>query len=136
MVDFLGDWKRSRYCGTLSADDIGSEVVLMGWAMRRRDHGGLVFVDLRDREGLAQIVFDPERSPEAHKKAEGVRNEFVLAVRGKVAPRPEGTVNPSLKTGAVEVLVTECKVLNRAKALPFTLDEHVDVAENIRVKHR
>ena len=136
MVDFLGDWKRSRYCGTLSADDIGSEVVLMGWAMRRRDHGGLVFVDLRDREGLAQIVFDPERSPEAHKKAEGVRNEFVLAVRGKVAPRPEGTVNPSLKTGAVEVLVTECKVLNRAKALPFTLDEHVDVAENIRLKHR
>jgi len=136
VVDFLGDWKRSRYCGTLSADDIGSEVVLMGWAMRRRDHGGLVFVDLRDREGLAQIVFDPERSPEAHKKAEGVRNEFVLAVRGKVAPRPEGTVNPSLKTGAVEVLVTECKVLNRAKALPFTLDEHVDVAENIRLKHR
>jgi aspartyl-tRNA synthetase len=136
VVDFLGDWKRSRYCGTLSADDIGTEVVLMGWAMRRRDHGGLVFVDLRDREGLAQIVFDPERSPEAHKKAEGVRNEFVLAVKGKVAPRPEGTVNPSLKTGAVEVLVSECRVLNRSKALPFTLDEHVEVAENIRLKHR
>ncbi len=136
MIDFLGDWKRSGYCGALSADDIGKEVVLMGWAMRRRDHGGLVFVDLRDREGIAQIVFDPELSPEAHRKAEGVRNEFVLAVRGKVAPRPEGTVNPSLKTGEIEVLVSECRVLNRSKALPFTLDEHVEVAENIRLKHR
>ncbi len=136
MIDFLGDWKRSGYCGALSADDIGKEVMLMGWAMRRRDHGGLVFVDLRDREGIAQIVFDPELSPEAHRKAEGVRNEFVLAVRGKVAPRPEGTVNPSLKTGEIEVLVSECRVLNRSKALPFTLDEHVEVAENIRLKHR
>jgi len=136
VIDFLGDWKRSGYCGALSADDIGKEVVLMGWAMRRRDHGGLVFVDLRDREGIAQIVFDPELSPEAHRKAEGVRNEFVLAVRGKVAPRPEGTVNPSLKTGEIEVLVSECRVLNRSKALPFTLDEHVEVAENIRLKHR
>lgn len=136
MIDFLGDWKRSSYCGALSAADIGKEVVLMGWAMRRRDHGGLVFVDLRDREGIAQIVFDPERSPEAHRKAEGVRNEFVLAVKGKVAPRPEGTVNTSLKTGEIEILVSECKVLNRSKALPFTLDEHVEVAENIRLKHR
>jgi len=136
VIDFLGDWKRSSYCGALSAADIGKEVVLMGWAMRRRDHGGLVFVDLRDREGIAQIVFDPERSPEAHRKAEGVRNEFVLAVKGKVAPRPEGTVNTSLKTGEIEILVSECKVLNRSKALPFTLDEHVEVAENIRLKHR
>ncbi|MCE5261958.1 MAG: aspartate--tRNA ligase [Deltaproteobacteria bacterium] len=120
----------------MSAQDIGSEVVLMGWALRRRDHGGLIFIDLRDREGIAQVVFDPERNPEAHRKAEGIRNEYVLAIRGKVAPRPEGTVNQSLKTGEVEVLVSECKVLNRAKALPFTLDEHVEVAENIRLKHR
>ncbi len=120
----------------LTAEDIGKEVVLMGWAMRRRDHGGLIFVDLRDREGLAQIVFDPEIKAEAHRKAEGVRNEFVLAVKGKVAPRPEGTVNPSLKTGEVEIIVSECKILNRSKALPFTLDEHVDVAESIRLKYR
>jgi len=136
VIDFLGDWKRSCYCGVLSAEDIGKEVVLMGWAMRRRDHGGLIFVDLRDREGIAQVVFDPEVNGEAHGKAEGVRNEFVLAVRGKVAPRPDGTVNPSLKTGEVEVIVSDCKILNRSKALPFTLDEHVDVAENIRLKYR
>jgi aspartyl-tRNA synthetase len=136
VIDFLGDWKRTSYCGMLTAADIGKEVVLMGWAMRRRDHGGLIFVDLRDREGLAQIVFDPEVQADAHRKAEAVRNEFVLAVKGKVAPRPEGTVNPSLKTGEVEILVSECKILNRSKALPFTLDEHVDVAENIRLKYR
>jgi len=136
VIDFLGDWKRSRYCGDLSAADIGKEVVLMGWTMRRRDHGGLIFVDLRDREGIAQVVFDPEKSPDAHAKAEHVRNEFVLAVKGQVLARPEGTTNPAMKTGEVEVLVTECRVLNRAKALPFTLDEHVDVAENIRLKHR
>jgi aspartyl-tRNA synthetase len=136
VIDFLGDWKRSCYCGTLSADDIGKEVVLMGWSMRRRDHGGLIFVDLRDREGIAQVVFDPEKSPVAHGKAETVRNEFVLAIRGEVVARPQGTVNPSMKTGEIEVLVSECRVLNRAKALPFTLDGHVDVAENIRLKHR
>jgi aspartyl-tRNA synthetase len=136
VIDFLGDWKRSSYCGALSADDIGTEVVLMGWASRRRDHGGLIFVDLRDREGIAQIVFDPEICADAHRKAETVRNEFVLAIKGKVAPRPEGTVNPSLKTGAVEIIVSECRILNRSKALPFTLDEHVDVAENIRLKYR
>jgi len=136
VIDFLGDWKRTNYCGMLTAADIGKEVVLMGWAMRRRDHGGLIFVDLRDREGLAQIVFDPEVQADAHRKAEAVRNEYVLAVKGKVAPRPEGTVNPSLKTGEVEILVSECKILNRSKALPFTLDEHVDVAENIRLKYR
>lgn len=136
MTDALGDWKRSRYCGTLSATDIGKEVVLMGWAMRRRDHGGLIFVDLRDREGIAQVVFDPERNLTAHGKAEHIRNEFVLAVKGKVAPRPDGTVNPSLNTGEIEVLVSECRIMNRSKALPFTLDEHVEVAENIRLKHR
>ncbi|MDD2319776.1 MAG: aspartate--tRNA ligase [Geobacteraceae bacterium] len=136
MIDFLGDWKRSSYCGALSADDIGTEVVLMGWASRRRDHGGLIFIDLRDREGIAQIVFDPEICADAHRKAEAVRNEFVLAIKGKVAPRPDGTVNPSLKTGAVEIIVSDCRILNRSKALPFTLDEHVDVAENIRLKYR
>jgi aspartyl-tRNA synthetase len=136
VIEFLGDWKRSHYCGELTAEDIGKEVILMGWVLRRRDHGGLIFVDLRDREGLAQIVFDPEKSSEAHGKAESLRNEFVVAVKGKVAPRPEGTVNPNMKTGEVEILVSECKMLNRAKPLPFSLDEHIEVAENLRLKHR
>jgi aspartyl-tRNA synthetase len=136
MIDFLGDWKRSHYCGALTSADLGKEVVLMGWAHRRRDHGGLIFVDLRDREGLGQVVFDPEQSPAAHKKAEAIRNEYVVAIRGTVCARPEGTVNSNLKTGEVEVRVIDCKLLNRSKALPFTLDDFVDVAENIRLKHR
>jgi len=136
MIEFLGDWKRSHYCGDISSADVGAEVVLMGWAHRRRDHGGLIFVDLRDREGLAQIVFDPATSVETHAKAEAIRSEFVVAVKGKVIPRPQGTVNPNLKTGEVEVQVSECKVLNPSKTLPFTLDDYVDVAENLRLKYR
>lgn len=136
MIEFLGDWKRSHYCGELRGADIGSSVTLMGWAARRRDHGGLIFIDLRDREGLTQIVFDPAVNAVTHGKAEAVRSEFVLAIKGKVIPRPEGTVNPGLKTGEVEILVEECKILNPSKALPFTLDEHVDVAENLRLKYR
>ena len=136
MIDFMGDWKRTGYCGDLTSADLGTEVILMGWAMRRRDHGGLIFVDLRDREGIAQIVFDPEQCSEPHAKAESIRNEYVVAVKGKVIPRPEGTVNPNMKTGEVEVLVSDCRILNRSKPLPFTLDEYVDVAENIRLKYR
>ncbi len=136
MSDILGDWKRSHFCGHLTRADIGREVCLMGWVLRRRDHGGLIFVDLRDREGIAQIVFDPDLSGDAHKVAEGVRNEYVLAIRGKVIPRPEGTVNPNMKTGEVEVQVLECRLLNRSKPLPFTLDEYTEVAENIRLKYR
>jgi len=136
LSDILGDWKRSHFCGHLTRADIGREVCLMGWVLRRRDHGGLIFVDLRDREGIAQIVFDPDLSGDAHKVAEGVRNEYVLAIRGKVIPRPEGTVNPNMKTGEVEVQVLECRLLNRSKPLPFTLDEYTEVAENIRLKYR
>ena len=136
MIDFLGDWKRTHYCGALTSKDIGREVVLMGWVMRRRDHGGLIFIDLRDRDGLAQVVFDPDQNGDAHKKAELLRNEFVVAVKGKVIHRPDGTVNPNMKTGEVEVVVSECRLLNRSKPLPFTLDEYVDVAENLRLKHR
>ncbi|GFE60973.1 aspartate--tRNA ligase [Geobacter sp. AOG2] len=135
-MDTLGSWKRTHYCGDLRATDIGSEVILMGWALRRRDHGGLIFIDLRDREGIAQIVFDPEVSASAHGVAETVRSEFVLAVKGKVIPRPEGTVNPNMKTGEVEIQVSECKLLNRSKPLPFMLDEFSEVNENIRLKHR
>lgn len=135
-METLGNWKRTHYCGDLRASDIGGEVILMGWALRRRDHGGLIFIDLRDREGIAQIVFDPEVNLAGHSVAEAVRSEFVLAVRGKVVPRPEGTVNPNMKTGDVEIQVLECKLLNRSKPLPFMLDEHSDINENIRLKYR
>jgi len=135
-MDALGNWKRTHYCGDLTAEDIGHEVILMGWALRRRDHGGLIFIDLRDREGIAQIVFDPEVNSAAHGIAESVRSEYVLAVKGKVIPRPEGTVNPNMKTGEVEIQVLECKLLNRSKPLPFMLDEHGEVNENIRLKYR
>ena len=136
MIDFLGDWKRSDFCGGLRSSHINQEVVLMGWVSKRRDHGGLIFIDLRDKDGIAQIVFDPEKSAEAHAKAEAARSEYVLAIKGVVAARPEGTVNPKMPTGEVEVLVTECKLLNPSKALPFTLDGFVDVNENIRLKYR
>ena len=135
-MDTLGNWKRTHYCGDLSAKDIGREVILMGWALRRRDHGGLIFIDLRDREGIAQIVFDPEVNAQGHAVAESVRSEFVLAVKGTVIPRPEGTVNSNMKTGEVEIQVSECKLLNRSKPLPFMLDEHSDINENIRLKYR
>jgi len=135
-MDTLGNWKRTHYCGDLRAADIGKEVILMGWALRRRDHGGLIFIDLRDREGIAQIVFDPEVNGPAHAVAEAVRSEFVLAIRGTVIPRPDGTVNPGMKTGEVEIQVLECKLLNRSKPLPFMLDEHSDINENIRLKYR
>jgi len=135
-MDTLGSWKRTHYCGDLTAADIGKEVILMGWALRRRDHGGLIFIDLRDREGIAQIVFDPEVDAVAHGVAETVRSEFVLAIKGTVIPRPEGTVNPNMRTGEVEIRVSECKLLNRSKPLPFMLDEFSDVNENIRLKHR
>nr|WP_320116843.1 aspartate--tRNA ligase [uncultured Desulfuromonas sp.] len=136
MNDALGNWKRTHYCGDISSADIGNEVCLMGWVQRRRDHGGLIFIDLRDREGIAQLALDPDRDPEAHEKADKVRNEFVVAVKGKVSPRPEGTVNPKMKTGEVEVEVSELRILNVSKTPPFMLDDYVDVAENIRLKHR
>ena len=136
MNDILGDWKRSHYCGDISAADIGKEVFLMGWVQRRRDHGGLIFIDLRDREGIAQLALDPDRDPDAHGKAEQVRNEFVVAARGVVSPRPEGTVNAKMKTGEVEVEVRELRILNSAQTPPFMIDEFSEVAENIRLKHR
>jgi aspartyl-tRNA synthetase len=134
--DILGNWKRTHYCGELRAADIGKEVCVMGWVQRRRDHGGLIFIDLRDREGIVQLALDPDRDPEAHAKADRVRNEWVIAAIGKVSPRPDGTVNPKMVTGEVEVEVSELRLLNQAETPPFMLDEYTDVAENIRLKHR
>ncbi|MDO3376824.1 aspartate--tRNA ligase [Geoalkalibacter halelectricus] len=136
MNDILGDWKRTHYCGHLTAEHIGSEVCLMGWVQRRRDHGGLIFIDLRDREGIVQLALDPDRDPEAHQKADRVRGEYVIAVKGEVSPRPQGTLNPKMKTGEVEIEVRELRILNSAKTPPFMIDEYSEVAENTRLKYR
>ena len=136
MPDLLEDMRRTHSCCELGVDDIGKEVVLMGWVLRRRDHGGVIFVDLRDREGLTQVVFNPAVDQAVHEKAHAIRNEFVLAVRGKVDPRPEGMINPNLRTGAIEVLVTELKILNPAKTPPFLIEDEIDVSETIRLKFR
>ncbi|MBI4562992.1 MAG: aspartate--tRNA ligase [Candidatus Rokubacteria bacterium] len=136
MTEPLGAWTRSHSCGALRLGDVGQAVTLMGWAFRRRDHGGLIFIDLRDREGLTQCVFNPAASAEAHAKAQGVRSEFVLAVRGTVQRRPPGTENPKLPTGEVEVQVQELRILNEARPLPFPLEEERDVEEAVRFRFR
>ena len=136
MIDLMGDWKRTDYCGNLRKTDLKKDVILMGWVQRRRDHGGVIFVDLRDRTGVAQVVFNPEVSSDVHKKAHVIRSEFVLAVKGEISPRPEGTVNPNLNTGDIEVIVNELRVLNESQTLPFVLEEGNEVAENLRLKYR
>ena len=136
MIDLLGDLKRTDYCGNLGADDVNRQVTLFGWVHRRRDLGGLIFVELRDREGIVQVVFNPEVNPELHEKAQALRNEYVIAVRGKVTLRPEGTANPKLKTGQVEIVADELKVLNVSKTPPFFIDNEEEVAENTRLRYR
>lgn len=126
---------RSHYCGELNEQHVGQEVVLCGWAHRRRDHGGVIFVDLRDIEGIAQIVIDPD-TKESFALAETVRNEFVLKVTGIVRLRPEGTSNEVMGTGRIEVLGKKLEVLNAAKTPPFQLDEHADVGEDVRLRYR
>jgi len=125
---------RTHYCGELDAALVDRSVTLCGWAHRRRDHGGVIFIDLRDREGLAQVVCDPDRA-EAFQAAERVRNEFVLRVTGKVRRRPEGTVNPELRSGEIEVLAHEVEILNAAAPLPFQLDDE-NLSEITRLTHR
>ena len=136
MSDTLGEMRRTHTCCELEADDVGKEVVLMGWVQRRRDHGGVIFIDLRDREGITQVVFNPDVNKKVHDKAHVIRNEYVLGVRGKVDNRPEGMINPKLKTGEIEVLVTELKILNAAQTPPFLIEDKVDVSETIRLKYR
>src|SRR5207302_9290913 len=123
-------------CGQLRATDIGRSVHVMGWVQRRRDHGGLVFVDLRDRTGLVQIVFNPTVNAPAHEQAQQLRQEFVIAVTGTVSARPAGMRNPNLATGEVEVMVHQLEILNEAKTPPFLIEDEVDVTEAMRMKHR
>ncbi len=136
MPDKLGDMRRTHHCRQLDANDIGKEVVLMGWVQRRRDHGGVIFVDLRDREGITQVVFNPEVDRAMHEKAHAIRNEYVIGIRGEVEARPEGMINPSLKTGEIEVLCRELRIFNAAETPPFLVEDRVEVSENIRLTHR
>lgn len=123
-------------CGELRASDAGTTIVLKGWVNRRRDHGGLIFLDLRDRYGLTQVVCNPEDSPAAHGVAEGIRSEYVVEVRGNVRERPEGTRNPRMPTGDVEVDAVEVTIINAAKTPPFEINEESDVDESIRLEYR
>ena len=136
MTDILGDMRRTHHCRELGAEDIGKQVVLMGWLQRRRDHGGVIFVDLRDREGLTQVVFNPEMGTAVHAKAHALRSEYVIGVRGTVAHRPDGMINPELKTGEIEVMVSELRILNPSKTPPFLIEDSAEVSESLRLKHR
>lgn len=128
--------QRDTRCGELSRKDVGRKVILAGWAHRRRDHGNLIFVDLRDRSGLCQIVFRPELSAEAHRSAKEIRSEYVLAVEGEVVAREGPNVNPSLPTGEIEVAVSSYELLNRAEPIPFQLEEAGGVSEELRLRYR
>lgn len=127
--------RRSEYCGLVKPEHVGDDLILCGWVDRRRDHGGVIFIDLRDREGVVQVVFDPDNA-EAFTLADGVRSEYVLRVKGKVRSRSSETVNESMGTGNIELYANHLEVLNQAQTPPFQLDEHVNVGEEVRLKYR
>ncbi len=135
-LDFLGNLQRTHMCGVLRADDDGNDVVLMGWVNRRRDHGNLIFLDVRDRTGIMQVVLDKEVSAEAHAKGETARNEFVVAVKGKVRRRDAGLENPNMETGAIEVVAHELLLLNESKTPPFSPADDAIQNEEVRLKYR
>ncbi len=126
---------RSHYCGDLRKEHIGEEITLMGWVHRRRDHGGVIFLDVRDRQGIAQVVFDPERE-ESFAIADSVRSEYVIEIKGLVRHRPDGTVNSDMPTGEIEVMGLELIILNKAETPPFPLDDHQKVGEDVRLRNR
>ena len=128
--------KRSHTCGELRTSDIGKTVTLNGWVDVRRDLGGVIFIDLRDRYGKTQVVFNPQKSPAAHQLAKDLRSEFVMTVTGLVEERPEGTANPNLPTGAIDVMATELTILNRAETPPFPIDDAIDANEDLRLRFR
>ncbi|HXE14673.1 MAG TPA: aspartate--tRNA ligase [Bryobacteraceae bacterium] len=135
-LDFLGKLRRTHSCGDLRAADAGSKALLMGWVHRRRDLGGVIFVHLRDRDGITQLVFDESVNPESHKRVQEVGSEFVIAVEGEVRLRDPQTVNPAIATGEVEVAAGKIWILNESRTPPFPLEENVDVKEDVRLKYR
>ena len=136
VLDFLGNLERTQLCGELRAADAGKQVVLMGWVNRRRDHGNLIFLDLRDRSGICQIVLDKELTPEGHAKGEQVRPEYVVAAVGKVRLRDQDAINPKMPTGEIEIEATELLVLNDARLAPFSPSEEAIQNEEVRLKYR
>ncbi len=128
--------KRTHHCCELRNTHIGKEVVLMGWVQHRRDHGGVIFVDLRDREGITQIVFNPEISTGVHGKAQEIRSEYVLGVKGKVIARPDDMINPNMKTGAVEVIISELRIFSRARTPIFQIEDRTEASESVRLQYR
>lgn len=135
-LDSLGTAVRSHHCGQLRKSDGGREVVLMGWVARRRDLGHLIFIDLRDREGVTQVLFNPDQSPQAHQKAKGLRSEYVIMVRGKVLQRDPETVNPAIATGEIEVLASTLLLLNESRTPPFPIEDDTSTSEDLRLKYR
>jgi len=127
--------KRSNYCGCVREDSLGKEITVCGWVHSRRDHGGVIFIDLRDREGILQIVFQPENG-KIFKMAENLRSEYVIAVKGLVRNRPVGTVNLNMSTGSIELVAAELEVLNASLGLPFEISDYTDVSEELRLKYR
>lgn len=136
MAESMQNLRRTHYCGELRAENASEMVVLTGWTDTRRDHGGLIFIDLRDRSGIVQVVFSPDTDLDAFNKAESLRPEYVVAIRGKVRKRPLGTENTNIDTGEVEVIALELKILNRAKTPPIYIEDDIDVDENIRLRYR
>jgi len=136
VTDLLGNMKRTHHCCQLSSADIDKEVVLMGWAAHRRDHGGVIFVDLRDREGITQIVFNPEISATVHGKAQEIRSEYVLGVKGKVIARPDDMINPNMETGAVEVIISELLIFSKARTPIFPIEDRTEASESVRLQYR
>jgi aspartyl-tRNA synthetase len=132
----MGSLRRSHACGAVSAADVGSEVVVAGWVQRRRDHGGVIFVDLRDHQGIVQVVFRPEESAESHERAGEIRSEYVILARGTVQRRTPDTVNPKMATGEIEVVAQEVRLLNRATPPPFPLEDDPGVDESTRMRYR
>ncbi|MFQ5770291.1 MAG: aspartate--tRNA ligase [bacterium] len=135
-LEKLEGWKRTHTCGDLNSKNDGEQVILMGWVHRRRDHGGLIFIDLRDRYGLTQVVFDPNHEKKAYQKAKELRGEYVIAIQGQVQKRPAGMVNPNLRTGTIEIVAKILKILNKSKTPPFGIDENVEISEELRLKYR
>lgn len=136
FTDHLGEWRRSCYCGVPRISEAGRELTLVGWVQKRRDHGGLIFVDLRDRSGIIQVVFNPEVSQAAHEKAKQIRSEDVLAVCGLLTKRTPETINPEISTGEVELFVQEARLLNASQVPPFPVEDETDANENTRLKYR
>lgn len=135
-MESLGDWKRSCYCGEARRTQVGQELIVMGWVHARRDHGGVTFIDLRDRSGVLQIVFNPQINQDAHTAAKDVRMEYVLAVRGVLEKRSPETINPNLPTGEIELQVSELRILNPSRTVPFPIDEETNPTENARLRYR